>query len=171
MIPAPLVYEVPYTNTTYGTYWQGNRWAVAPAGSWVMWGSNPFVLASTDQGTSWVTIAGINNAGFPNSSTVDYTGPSGTTLLYNAECGHRNTFNRFYLMGNGNPIGTYTVAPLYNWASDDGQQSTMPHRSSTQCMHSVAHQILLCLSLLPHLSIFSQPVCVCCLFCSVLLQG
>ena len=119
VIPAPLVYEVPYTNSTYGTYWQGNQWAVAPVGSWVLWGSNPDVLASTNQGQSWVAISGVTNAGFPNSTSLDYT-QGGNALLYNAECGHRATYNRFYLIGDGNPIGTYTVAPLYNWASDDG---------------------------------------------------
>ena len=116
--PAPIVYEVPYTNQSYGTYWQGNQWAVAPAGSWLLWGSNPDVALSTNQGQSWSTIGGVQGAGFPNSTSSDYA--AGGTLLYNAECAHRNTYNRFYIIGNSDAIGTYTVVPFFTWASDDG---------------------------------------------------
>ena len=119
VIPAPIIYEVAYTNSSYGTYWQGNAWAIAPAGSWLAWGSQPDVAISVNQGSNWTTIAGVGNAGLPNTSTADYT-PIGTSLLYNAECAHRATFNRFYLIGNGDPIGTYTQVPFFNWASNDG---------------------------------------------------
>ena len=115
---APILYELPYTNTVSGQYWEGNAWGVAPAGSWLIWGSNPDVALSTNQGATWTTISGITGAGFPNTTSFDYA-PAGA-LLYNAECGHRATFNRFYIIGNSDPIGTYTIAPFFAWASDDG---------------------------------------------------
>ena len=139
VIPSPITYEVPYSNSSYGTYWQGNAWATAPAGSWLIWGSNPDVTISTDQGASWLTIAGISGAGFPTTSSSDYA-PSGA-LLYNAECAHRSQMNRFYIIGNNDPIGTYTVAPFFAWASDDGLTWTQVMDNATSWNMAVTKDI------------------------------
>ena len=139
VIPSPITYEVAYTNTSYGQYWQGNAWRVAPAGSWLIWGSQPDVTISTNQGQSWTTIAGITGAGFPNTSTVDYA-PNGA-LVANAECAHRSTVNRFYIIGNNDPIGTYTVVPFFAWASDDGLTWTQVMDNATSYAMAVTPDI------------------------------
>ena len=56
-----------------------------PAGSWLWWGTQALVQASTNQGQSWAQLA----------YGSDYPASQG-----NAGCAHRNSFNRFYIMGD-----------------------------------------------------------------------
>ena len=73
----PVVYEVPYTNTSTSTVYTGNSWAVAPVGSLFVWGGNSDVAISTNGGVSWTGVAGLGgNPGLPTSSQIDYTAGS-----------------------------------------------------------------------------------------------
>jgi len=109
-----------------------NNWAVAPAGSFLLWGTQPDISLSPDQGTTWWYVSGTT-AGNSHIDARDvnprFPGVPGVAIG-NAGCSHRTTFNRFYLIGNNNGGTNQTqtmngnTATLNNvwftWASDDG---------------------------------------------------
>ena len=134
--PAPIVYEIPNTNSSYNQYWTGNQWAVAPAGSWLMWGSNQDVAVTTDAGTTWTNIAGgYIGYGLSNTSVYDYDNgqPNLQAGPWNTQCSHRNTFNNFYIIGNNQLGGSGgPTNPLwFAWSSPDGQTWTQVMDNST----------------------------------------
>ena len=119
---APILYEVAWSNTSYGAY-PGTAWQLAPAGSLLVWGGNTDVALSTDQGSTWTGIAGLNgNPGLPTTSMVDFdsSGQAQALGLWNTQCAHRNAYNRFYVLGNNVLSTSATLTPYAGWASDDG---------------------------------------------------
>ena len=109
------VTQAPITYVT-GNINGANQWAVAPAGSWFMYGTQPDVSLSTNAGATWTITSGANSSN-PYLDSRDLTVyPTGTG---NAACSHRTTFNRFYLMGSCNSY--VCTGPYFNWATEDGQ--------------------------------------------------
>ena len=72
-VVAPLVAPVTLNGVLY------------PAGSWLWWGTQALVQISTDMGQNWAQLA----------YGSDYPSGAGS-----AGCAHRNSFNRFYVIGN-----------------------------------------------------------------------
>ena len=131
---SPIVFQNPWSAS--GTaidpvtgYWIGSSWSVAPAGSWVLWGSNPDVAISTNLGIGWSTIAGIGGAGLGEQSADYYnnSSPFYATAAANAECAHRNTFNRFYIIGNNGVANN----PFFAWAANEAQTWSQVMDSAT----------------------------------------
>ena len=109
----PLIVPSAYTDT-YG------RIGYAPAGSWLLYGTQNDVWISINNGFAWSLLAGLTNNNLPgnDSSTWAATGAG------NSGCSHRTTFNRFYWMGVSNQNGANIVstAPFFNYVSVDGQE-------------------------------------------------
>ena len=109
-ITAPLLYPVVYQSN-------GLDYAYAPTGSWLLWGTQQDVSLSTNQGQTWSLIAGVTYAGLSQPGVNDFG------FAYGADqCQHRNTFNRFYVIGNGS-AGAVNSA-YYVWASNNGWEWT-----------------------------------------------
>jgi len=116
----PVVYEVPWTNTSTSSVYTGNQWAIAPVGSLFVWGGNSDVAISTNNGVSWTGVAGLGgNPGLPTSSQIDYTSGAQGLGAWNTQCQHRGTFNRFYVIGNNQLSTSAAIVPFAGWASDD----------------------------------------------------
>ena len=116
----PIVYEVPWTNSTFINGYTGNAWAIAPVGSLFVWGGNSDVAVSSNNGATWTGIAGIGgNPGLPQSSQIDYTAGAQGLGAWNTQCQHRNVYNRFYVIGNNQLSYSSTRVPFQGWASDD----------------------------------------------------
>ena len=77
-----------------------------PTGSWVWWGTQQTVTISPDQGMTWTQLTASN----------DYNGTTG-----NAQCAHRASFNRFYVLGDElgyaqtNSSFVYSSTNGYSW--------------------------------------------------------
>ena len=101
---------------TYPVVYQSNGaidWAVAPTGSWLLWGAQQDVSVSTNQGVTWNLVSGVTYAGLPPPATTDFG------YTYGADqCQHRNSFNRFYVIGNGSAGAS--GQPFFVWASNNG---------------------------------------------------
>ena len=109
---------------TYPVVYQSNGaidWAVAPTGSWLLWGAQQDVSISTNGGGTWTVVSGVTYAGLPPAATTD------AGYSYGADqCQHRNTFNRFYVIGNGSAGASNQ--PFYVWASNNGHHQHTPTR-------------------------------------------
>ena len=97
-----------------------------------MWGTQEDVAISTNAGQSWTWTAGGGGTGLGFAQNDYNNGGLSSKLLSagNAECGHRNTFSRFYVIGN-NGANSATV-PFEVWASDDAQIWTQVADTTTQ---------------------------------------
>ena len=106
---APLA----YTNSV-------NRIGVAPAGSWLLYGTQEDVWLSSSNGQSWTLLAGQPGNSLPGGDNVTWA----ATGSGNSGCAHRTTFNRFYWMGtsNQNSAAVGTTATFFNYVSTDGQE-------------------------------------------------
>ena len=103
---APMFFPVVYQSNALD-------WALAPTGSWLVWGAQQDVSLSTDFGTTWNVISGVTYAGLPFQGQVD------AGFSYGGDqCQHRNTFNRFYVIGTGAVPATTTSS--FVWASNNG---------------------------------------------------
>ena len=100
VVVAPLVAPVTLNGLLY------------PAGSWLWWGTQQLVQISTDQGQTWAQLA----------YGSDY--PAGQPG--NAGCAHRNSFNRFYIIGDSQGANASFV-----WASNNGTQGSWYQLLST----------------------------------------
>ena len=102
-ITAPLTYPIPYQSNN------AIDWAVAPTGSWLLWGTQQDVSISTNFGQTWNLIAGVTYANLPSPGITDFGAAYGSN-----QCQHRATFNRFYVIGNA------AASSYYVWASNNG---------------------------------------------------
>ena len=99
--------------------WELNQqqFQVSPLTSWLLWGTQPDVDITTNYGGIFTQIAG-SSRGFSYLGSADFQSDFG--YAYGGSgCSHRNTFNRFYFMGNTTSNGAATAA-VCNWASADG---------------------------------------------------
>ena len=119
--------------TSYNSTDSTNTWAVAPAGSFLLWGTQADITLSPDQGSTWWYVAGTT-AGNPTGMDArdvnpNFPGVPGVAVG-NTGCSHRTSFNRFYLIGNNNGAAVQTqtfnsqtssqVNVWFTWASNDG---------------------------------------------------
>ena len=124
---------------SYGVEWSTIAYTVAPiiapsgtvypTGTWVWWGTQQTVTASTDQGQTWVQLTASN----------DYNASSG-----NAQCAQRSSTNRFYVMGDElnyaqtNASYVFSSTNGYSWQSMMSaatQQQWIPRQLAfTQCV-------------------------------------
>ena len=98
--PTVAAAVVPHTLTTGGTLAGSYSYVIAPASSFVLYGSLPTVYVSTNAAAAWFPVSGSNNSALVEplfQST--YANSSGGPVLGNAGCAHRGAFNRFYVMG------------------------------------------------------------------------
>jgi len=97
-----------------------NNVGIAPAGSWLLYGTQSDVWITTNFGSSWSLAAGQNGNGLPGLDNVTWA----TTGSGNSGCAHRTTFNRFYWMGlsNQNSAAVRATASFFNYVSVDGQE-------------------------------------------------
>ena len=140
-----------------------NQWSIAPAGSWLLYGTQPDVSISTNNGATWTIVAGTTSsnshldlrdvpANFPGS------GAAGETAG-NAGCAHRGPFNRFYILGN--VVGDYTrpTSTWFAWATQDGSvwyQSDAP-RTAPHSHASILRPCYCLPHLLPHAYLLPSP--------------
>ena len=101
-VVAPIIWEQ-----------NGLQSQVSSYGTWLLFGTQPDVDLTTNYGANFTTIAG--SSAFTWLGNPDWENDFGTA--YGAVgCAHRNTFNRFYYMGNGSSI----TNGAFNWATMDG---------------------------------------------------
>ena len=129
----PLNRPEAYVSAFNTTGDSSSTWGVAPAGSFLLWGTQPDISLSPDQGTTWWYVAGTT-AGSGNGTdrrTVNPNFPGVPNVAVgNTGCSHRASFNRFYLIGNNNggsnqtqTLNSFTgglVNVWFAWASNDG---------------------------------------------------
>ena len=97
-----------------------------------MWGTQEDVAISTSAGQSWTWIAGGGGTGLGWAQN-DYDNlPTASQQLSagNAECSHRSTYSRFYVIGNNG--ANNSAVPFEVWASDDAQVWTQVADVATQ---------------------------------------
>ena len=94
--------------------------AVAPTGSWLLYGTQEDVWLSSNNGGTWSLLAGQSGNSLPGLDNVTWA----ATGSGNSGCSHRTTFNRFYWMGtsNQNSAAVGTTGTFFNYVSTDGQE-------------------------------------------------
>src|SRR5262249_14359213 len=113
------------------------------AGSWLLWGTQPDVSISTNNGATWTIISGTaasNSHLDPRDISVGFPGTVGSAAG-NAGCNHRTTFNRFYLLGNID--GGAGNGNFFNWVTNDGSiwtQVTHTTATTTTSQHNIKYQ-------------------------------
>jgi hypothetical protein len=109
----PVLAPLAFTDAT-------SRIGVAPAGSWLLYGTQEDVWLSMNSGASWSLLAGQPNASLPNADVQTWS----QTGTGNSGCAHRSTFNRFYWMGvsNQNSGAVQTTGSFFNYVSVNGQE-------------------------------------------------
>ena len=112
-----------------------NAIGIAPAGSWLLYGTQEDVWISMNSGLTWSLMAGQPNSSLPNADVQTWS----QTGTGNSGCAHRSTFNRFYWMGvsNQNSGAVQTTGVFFNYVSVDGQEwAQIMDAASVQAMSS-----------------------------------